>query len=395
MHRHCGPARARWRARARSAATGCGAHPTLLSSLALPAGARHHRHSNATRHDTRARTHGTQCSSLRARANRRPGRHRMTEPPKLEDLGSRGDPGVARIDRFGAEDARSGARALPARAADRLHPPQRRLPAVQAEHRLRQHASPPDAGAGVSGRPRPRAAHRGLHPLECDGHGARRPTRRPPSTAGTSPATPPRRRSTRWASIISGAPPPTSIPATWCSCRAHSSPGIYARAYLEGRLTEEQLKHFRQEVGAPAVGLSSYPHPVADAGLLAVPDRLDGPRSDDGHLPGALHALPGAPRPRRRPRIARSGASCGDGEMDEPESMGALTMPVREKLDNLIFVDQLQPAAPRWPGARQRQDHPGARGGVPRRRLERHQGAVGLALGSAAGARHTRACCGA
>jgi pyruvate dehydrogenase E1 component len=49
--------------------------------------------------------------------------------------------------------------------------------------------------------------------------------------------------------------------------------------------------------------------------------------------------------------------------------------------------DQLQPAAPRRPGARQRQDHPGARGRVPRRRLERHQGALGLALGSAARAR--------
>ena len=56
--------------------------------------------------------------------------------------------------------------------------------------------------------------------------------------------------------------------------QGHSSPGIYARAFLEGRLTEEQLLRFRQEVGGG--GLSSYPHPVADARLLAVPDRLDG-----------------------------------------------------------------------------------------------------------------------
>ena len=127
----------------------------------------------------------------------------------------------------------------------------------------------------------------------------------PPSTAATSRATRRPRRCTKSASITSGARRPTSIPATWCSCRATRSPGIYARAYLEGRLTEEQLQHFRQEVGGG--GLSSYPHPVADAGLLAVPDGVDGPGPDDGDLPGALHALPGEPRPGASPRTARCG----------------------------------------------------------------------------------------
>jgi pyruvate dehydrogenase E1 component len=56
--------------------------------------------------------------------------------------------------------------------------------------------------------------------------------------------------------------------------QGHSAPGIYARAFLEGRLTEEQLLHFRREVDGK--GLSSYPHPETDAGFLAVPDRIDG-----------------------------------------------------------------------------------------------------------------------
>ena len=68
----------------------------------------------------------------------------------------------------------------------------------------------------------------------------------------------------------------------------------------------------------------------------------------------------------------------GDGEMDEPESMGALTMPVREKLDNLIFRDQLQPAAAGRSGARERQDRSGTRGRVPRRRLGSDQSALGF-----------------
>ena len=59
--------------------------------------------------------------------------------------------------------------------------------------------------------------------------------------------------------------------------QGHSSPGIYARAYLEGRLTEDQLRHFREEVGGGGPVVVSAP--VADAGLLAVPDRVDGPRA--------------------------------------------------------------------------------------------------------------------
>ena len=77
--------------------------------------------------------------------------------------------------------------------------------------------------------------------------------------------------------------------------QGHCSPGIYARAFVEGRLTEEQLLRFRQEVDGG--GLSLLSASLADAGFLAVPDRLHGPRPADGHLPGALPEIPAGPRP--------------------------------------------------------------------------------------------------
>ena len=77
---------------------------------------------------------------------------------------------------------------------------------------------------------------------------------------------------------------------------------------------------------------------MADAGFLAVPDRIDGTRADQRDLPGALHAVPGEPRNHSRRRPRKVWAFLGDGETDEPESLGALTLASREKLDNLIFV---------------------------------------------------------
>src|SRR5208337_4921217 len=117
--------------------------------------------------------------------------------------------------------------------------------------------------------------------------------------------------------------------------QGHSSPGIYARAFLEGRLTEEQLLHFRQEVGGR--GLSSYPHP------WLMPDFWQFPTVSMGLGPimaiyqaRFLRYLQGrglADTERRK-----VWAFCGDGEMDEPESLGAISLAGREKLDNLIFV---------------------------------------------------------
>jgi len=126
---------------------------------------------------------------------------------------------------------------------------------------------------------------------------------------------------------------------------------------------------------------------VADEGLLAVSDRLDGAGAAVCHLPGALHAVPGAARPgghrgpqglglRRRRRDGRAGVAGGP---EHRRARGARQPGVRR---------QLQPAAARRPGTRQRLDHPGAGGPVCRRRLERHQAAVGLGLGPAVCARH-------
>jgi pyruvate dehydrogenase E1 component len=117
--------------------------------------------------------------------------------------------------------------------------------------------------------------------------------------------------------------------------QGHSSPGIYARAYLEGRLTEDDLNHFRQEVGGK--GLSSYPHP------WLMPDFWQFPTVSMGL--GPMMAIYQArfmryldSRGISEAKDRKVWAFLGDGEMDEPESMGALTMPVREKLDNLVFV---------------------------------------------------------
>jgi pyruvate dehydrogenase E1 component len=117
--------------------------------------------------------------------------------------------------------------------------------------------------------------------------------------------------------------------------QGHSSPGIYARAFLEGRLNEEQLRRFRQEVGGN--GLSSYPHP------WLMPDFWQFPTVSMGLGPMmAIYQARFIRYLENRGLVPATDrkvwAFLGDGEMDEPESMGALTMPVREKLDNLIFV---------------------------------------------------------
>jgi len=129
--------------------------------------------------------------------------------------------------------------------------------------------------------------------------------------------------------------PTDTHPGDMVFVQGHASPGIYARAFLEGRLTEDQLRHFRQEVAGD--GLSSYPHP------WLMPEFWQFPTVSMGL--GPMQAIFQARFQRyleHRGLIPASDrkiwAFLGDGEMDEPESMGALTMPVREKLDNLVFV---------------------------------------------------------
>ncbi|HEV7431417.1 MAG TPA: pyruvate dehydrogenase (acetyl-transferring), homodimeric type, partial [Steroidobacteraceae bacterium] len=129
--------------------------------------------------------------------------------------------------------------------------------------------------------------------------------------------------------------PSKAHPGDLIFMQGHSSPGIYARAYLEGRLSEEQLRRFRQEVDGG--GLSSYPHP------WLMPDFWQFPTVSMGLGPMmAIYQARFIRYLEHRGLVPVSDrkvwAFCGDGEMDEPESMGALTMPVREKLDNLVFV---------------------------------------------------------
>src|SRR5215831_15899975 len=131
--------------------------------------------------------------------------------------------------------------------------------------------------------------------------------------------------------------PSEGHPGDMLFIQGHSAPGIYGRAFLEGRLSEEQLRHFRQETGGPGTGLSSYPHP------WLMPDFWQFPTVSMGL--GPMMAIFQARfirylehRGLVKPSDRKVWAFLGDGEMDEPESMGALTMPVREGLDNLIFV---------------------------------------------------------
>ena len=117
--------------------------------------------------------------------------------------------------------------------------------------------------------------------------------------------------------------------------QGHSSPGIYARAFLEGRLNENDLNRFRREVGGG--GLSSYPHP------WLMPDFWQFPTVSMGLGPMmAIYQARFMRYMENREMVAPSDRKVwcflGDGEMDEPESMGAITMPVREGLDNLVFV---------------------------------------------------------
>ena len=171
-------------------------------------------------------------------------------------------------------------------------------------------------------------------------------------------------------------------PGDLVATQGHSSPGIYARAFLEGRISESQLDHFRMEVDGR--GVSSDPHP------WLMPDFWQIPTVSMGLGPiAAIYQARNWKYLESRGLLPRSDRKVwcfmGDGETDEPESLGALSIAGREGLDNLIFRGQLQPAAPRRPGARQRQDHPGTGEPVPRCRLERDQDHLGQLLGSAAG----------
>ena len=117
--------------------------------------------------------------------------------------------------------------------------------------------------------------------------------------------------------------------------QGHSSPGIYARSFLEGHLSEEDLDNFRREVKKP--GLSSYPHPWLMPEYWQFPTVSMGLGPIMGiyqaHIMRYMSARGLVPRDDRKVWVF-----CGDGEMDEPESKGAIALAGREELENLIFV---------------------------------------------------------
>ena len=158
--------------------------------------------------------------------------------------------------------------------------------------------------------------------------------------------------------------------------QGHSSPGVYARAYLEGRLTEEQLLHFRQEVDGK--GIPSYPHPKL------MPEFWQFPTVSMGLGPlmaiyqarflKYLHARGIADTSKRKVWVF-----CGDGEMDEPESLGAIGHGRAREARQPDLRRQLQPAEARRSRPWQRQDHPGAREPISGELgLERDQGDLGF-----------------
>ncbi|MGD9999249.1 MAG: pyruvate dehydrogenase (acetyl-transferring), homodimeric type [Ilumatobacteraceae bacterium] len=119
--------------------------------------------------------------------------------------------------------------------------------------------------------------------------------------------------------------------------QGHAAPGIYARAFMEGRLTEDDLDHFRREIGRGNRGLSSYPHP------RLMPDFWEFPTVSMGlgPLTALYHARFNRYLQNRQlddTSQSRVWAFLGDGECDEPETLGALSLASRERLDNLVFV---------------------------------------------------------
>ena len=125
----------------------------------------------------------------------------------------------------------------------------------------------------------------------------------------------------------------------------HSAPGVYARAFLEGRLSADDLAHYRQELSAPAHGargLTSYPHP------MLMPDFWQFPTGSMGIGPiNAIYQARFIRYLQHRGLLAATAAGAaqrrvwgffGDGEMDEPESIAALSLAARERLDNCTFV---------------------------------------------------------
>ncbi len=289
----------------------------------------------------------------------------------------RRDAGMARRARRRARERRTGARALPHRAADRSGAPLRRLPPVLGEHRVHQHD--PGGGAGTASRHlRHRAAHPPLRALERDGRGGAR-------EQGHQRRRPHRELRLGGDALRHRLQPFLARPVRDPRRRPRLRAGPFGARRLRAGV-HARTPHRRADGQLPPGSRRPrnlvVPPSVADAGILAVSDGVDGSRAADGDLSGALHEVPARPRDHRRRgpqglvllRRRRDGRAGVDGR----DRHGGTREPRQPDLRR-----QLQPAAPRRPGARQQQDHPGARERFPRFRLERHQGGLGPPLGPA------------
>ena len=181
------------------------------------------------------------------------------------------------------------------------------------------------------------------------------------------------------ASTIFSAARTADFPGDQIYFQGHAAPGIYARAFLEGRLNETQSAKFPAGTRRRrrAVVLSAS---VSDAGILAVPDRFDGPRPDLSLYQARFNRYLKA-RGLINGRGAESLGFLGDGESRRTRIARRDHARRARKSRQSDLGHQLQFAAARRPGARQRKNHPGTRRAFPRRGLERHQSHLGQRLG--------------
>ena len=162
--------------------------------------------------------------------------------------------------------------------------------------------------------------------------------------------------------------------------QGHASPGIYARAFLEGRISEAQLNNFRRELSEGG-GLPSYPHP------RLLPSFWQFPTVSMGLGPimsifQARFSRYLQNRGLKDTSDSKTWCFVGDGETDEPETLGSIALAAREKLDNLIWVVNCNLQRLDGPVRGNGKNHPRARRYFPRSRMECHQSCLGIGLGS-------------
>ena len=347
----------------------------------------------APRPAERSRCFPVHCSSRRAAPDRRwrPAPRRRAESLRTEfdarhdrnhTESSRARPGrdtrLARLARRGDRLPRADRGGTAAAGA---HPPRRArggAASVHRQHALREHHTA-RGGPRLSRRPRPRAAAEEPHPVERAGDGGAGQPRggrhrrahlhlclgRDPLRGRVQPLLPGGQRD--------------------AAERPRVLPGPCGAGRLRPRLPRgpdhpAAARELPARAGRGA-GPVVVPASVADARLLGVPHRLDGARPDHGHLPGPVPAVPGGPGPAAA--VRRQGVGVPGRRRDRRAGVAGGDHPGRARAARQPDLRrQLQPAAARRTGARERTDHPGARGGLPRGGVERHQGDLGPRLGS-------------